>query len=198
VPRILIATGNRGKLEEFSCLLGDVFSSYLCLRDLNLPGPEETAPDYLGNALIKARSACDRASCLCLADDSGLEVEGMGWGPGPLSDRYGPDAPSRIKKLLGELADRGRSGSIARFVCVIALAHPAFGEKTFEGRIEGRITETLKGTRGFGYDPVFFIPAEGMTMAELPTGRKNQISHRAQAAHQALTWLHAHPDWLNT
>ena len=119
---------------------------------------------------------------LTLADDSGLEVDALDGRPGVQSARYAPDSPARIQRLLGEMqnvpADRRR----ARFQCVIALAWPDGRSEVTSGTCEGWITDEAHGSNGFGFDPVFYVPERGMTMAELPEDVKNQISHRARAA----------------
>jgi len=193
---ILIATKNRPKAEELAALLsrtglGD------CLRPLSLadwekdhhplPEPQEGANDFVENALIKARSYARATGLLALADDSGLSVAALGGAPGVLSARYGGsdlDDPGRCRLLLANLS--AASDRRAFFTSVLALARPD-GEALFwRGQLHGLISREPLGAHGFGYDPVFFLPESGLTLAQLTTSEKNAVSHRAVAARAFL------------
>jgi XTP/dITP diphosphohydrolase len=184
---VVVATSNSGKLREFRALLGDLPLVLLSLADLPpLHFPDE-GDDYAANAREKALSASQQLGRIALAEDSGLEVEGLGGAPGPHSARYGGpglDDAGRVVRLLGELRGmRGRARR-ARFVCVAALAVPGAPVVTARGECPGRILEAPVGGGGFGYDPVFAPEQAGdpaRAMAELPAEVKNHISHRAGA-----------------
>ena len=188
---LMLATANAHKVEEYRDLLPDV--ALLCLADLP-PAPEvpETAPDFAGNALIKARDARGRAGTIALADDSGLCVDALDGAPGVYSARYAPGADAdRVQALLAAMA--GRIDRAARFVCVIAVAGvpddvplPPGGWRDGEcvlvrGEVEGRLALAPRGTGGFGYDPIFELPG-GAVVAELDAAEKHAISHRGVAA----------------
>jgi XTP/dITP diphosphohydrolase len=193
--RLLVATHNRGKKAEYAEILDGLGLELVSLTDLGITEDvEETGITFAENALLKARAYASLAGMLTLADDSGLEVDALGGEPGVRSARYaGPGATDedRYRLLLDKLeaVPAGRRG--ARFRCVIALVWPDGGERVTEGVCEGWITREPTGTHGFGYDPVFYVPGEGRTMAELPPEVKNRISHRAQAGWEAKRILHA-------
>ncbi len=183
IEKIVLATGNKGKLREFRGLLEGVFGSIVSLNDLESP-PEvtEDGETFRENALKKARAIAAYSGLPALADDSGLEVEALGGRPGVYSARYaGEGATDRdnIRKLLVEL--HGVEDRKARFVCFLALVTPGGDETTVSGECEGIIIDKPRGEGGFGYDPVFFLPGYDKTMAEIPAGLKNKISHRARA-----------------
>ncbi len=183
IEKIVLATGNKGKLREFRGLLEGVFGSIVSLNDLESP-PEvtEDGETFRENALKKARAIAAYSGLPALADDSGLEVEALGGRPGVYSARYaGEGATDRdnIRKLLVEL--HGVEDRKARFVCFLALVTPGGDETIVSGECEGIIIDKPRGEGGFGYDPVFFLPGYDKTMAEIPAGLKNKISHRARA-----------------
>lgn len=194
---LLLATANRGKQREFGRLLRGLPGRVLLPQEigLNLDVPEPH-PTYAENAAAKA-SAYARASGLpALADDSGIEVAALDWGPGPRSARLGGtdvgDRAGLILDLLGDATDRR-----ARMVCALALAIPGTAPdgtprspriEMFEGVMEGTIATEKRGTGGFGYDPIFLLPS-GVTTAELPDGEKDSISHRGRAVAAALPRL---------
>lgn len=183
IEKIVLATGNKGKLREFRGLLEGVFGNIVSLNDLESP-PEvtEDGETFRENALKKARAISAYSGIPALADDSGLEVEALGGRPGVYSARYaGEGATDRdnIRKLLVEL--KGVANRKARFVCVLALVTPDGKEITAEGTCEGVILTGPRGEGGFGYDPVFFLQEYDRTMAEIPAELKNRISHRALA-----------------
>jgi XTP/dITP diphosphohydrolase len=182
--RLVVATGNPGKLREIRAMLGDLPVKLLGLRDLpDVVMPEE-GDDYRSNAILKARHVAGASGCVAVADDSGLEVDGLGGRPGPHSARYGGpglDDAGRVRHLLAELAGMQGEQRNARFVCWAAVARPSGEVETALGICSGRILLAPVGDGGFGYDPVFFSNGEQRAMATVPEARKNEISHRALA-----------------
>ncbi len=193
LPRLLIATHNRGKLRELAELLGDVPYELVSLGDLGIHHDvDETGSTFEENATLKAETYCELAGILTLADDSGLEVDALGGEPGVRSARYaGPDATDaeRVEFLLSKLDETDLGTWTARFRCVIAIAKPGRTTTLYSGSCEGRIVDEPRGENGFGYDPVFEFPEIGLTMAELSAERKNRVSHRAEAARKAARSL---------
>ena len=182
----VVATSNRGKLEELKALLADTGVVLHPQTDLGIEGPEETAPTFVENALLKARHASLAARLPALAEDSGLCVAALDGAPGVRSARFaGPACSSvdNIRKLLTLLKDVPDDLRQAEFRCVaVALLGPTDPAPLIAyGSWRGRIAATPAGTGGFGYDPVFFDPAFAATAAELPFATKNRVSHRAQA-----------------
>ncbi len=183
--KLVLATANPGKAREIEALLGETFVVQP-LSAWNIDSPEETGLTYVENALIKARNASARTGLAAIADDSGLEVDALGGGPGLHSARYagenGNDAANR-DKLLRALADVPDSARSARFRCLaVYLAHPADPAPIIaEGCWEGMISHAPRGMNGFGYDPVFLVPQYQCTAAELDPEIKNRLSHRARA-----------------
>ncbi len=185
--KILIATKNEGKVEEIKALLEDLDLEILTLNK-NFPSLKLPPESYLGfeyNALTKARYTALNTGVTAIADDSGLEVDALGGMPGVRSARYaGPDATDEenCTKLLEKMKGIPPERRTARFRCVIALVAPSGrDEETFEGTLEGVIGTEPRGSRGFGYDPIFVMPETGKTLAELSPEEKNRISHRAKA-----------------
>ena len=184
IKEVVLATRNRGKVREFSKLLEGVFEKVVSLNDLDTP-PDviEDGLTFRENALKKARAIAQYTGKPAIADDSGLEVDALDGKPGVYSARYaGEDASDKdnIIKLLRDL--NGIEEREARFVCCIALVFPDGRETVVEGRCDGFILDEPRGEGGFGYDPVFFLPGHGKTMAEIPQELKNKISHRARAS----------------
>ena len=180
---VVVATSNAGKLREIRAILGDS----VVLRDLaGLPPvvfPEE-GDDYAANAVAKARAVAEQLGELALADDSGLEVDGLGGAPGPRSARYGGPGlgdAERSARLLEALAGTSGDARRARFVCHVALVGPQIPPLVAVGECRGRILEAPRGDGGFGYDPVFEVEGLGRAMAELSDAEKNTLSHRARA-----------------
>jgi XTP/dITP diphosphohydrolase len=191
--RLLVATYNPGKMVEYAELLQELPVELVSLADLGIDlEVEETGTTFAENALLKARAFAEASGLVTMADDSGLEVDALDGAPGVYSARYGgPGATDedRYKKLLEEIADVPKGERTARFRCVIALAWPD-GRRAFtEGTVEGKIACSARGEHGFGYDPVFYLPKDRRTMAELPPEVKNQISHRAEAARALVDLL---------
>jgi XTP/dITP diphosphohydrolase len=187
--QLLIATTNKGKIREFQALLDGLPFKLVTPADINLVlEVDENGGTYQANAEIKARAFCEASGLLTLADDSGLEVDALQGEPGIRSSRYaGPGAvdDNKVDYLLTRLKDVPEDQRSARFRCVIAIAQPDGRISFCSGQCEGRITLAPRGRQGFGYDPVFYFPDLGQTMAELPEDVKNQISHRANAARAA-------------
>ncbi len=182
--KLLIATNNRGKLTEYRDLLASL--DLVTLAEAGVDDTvEETGATYAENARLKATAAAARSGLISLGDDSGLEVDALDGAPGLMSARYAGEHASdadRISLLLTQLAGVPWQRRTARFRCVIALSTPSGEVATCEGECEGIIALEQKGTGGHGYDPVFYMPEVGMTMAELPLDVKDRISHRAHAA----------------
>jgi XTP/dITP diphosphohydrolase len=180
---VVLATKNRGKIEEFTSLIGGVFQKITTLTDFDsAPHIIEDGNTFRENALKKARTISEVTQKLTLADDSGLEVEALGGRPGIFSSRYAGESArdkENINKLLHELSNL--SNRKGRFICSLALVSPDGKEIVVEGTCEGIIIDEPRGANGFGYDPVFFIPEMNKTFAELSLEEKNRISHRAHA-----------------
>jgi XTP/dITP diphosphohydrolase len=189
--RLVLATRNPGKRREFARLLAP--HEVLALHD-DVELPPETGDTFAANALPKARAAAAATGEVAIADDSGIEAEALGGGPGVRSARFaGADATDQ--ENLDKLRAQAPAGSGLEYVCVLAYADPGTGtEQLFEGRCAGTMSADARGTRGFGYDPVF-LPADrddGRTMAELDDDEKDAISHRGRAARELLRWLATH------
>ncbi len=191
--KIVIATKNKGKLSEIKKILGSSSVAFLTLNDFpDAVLPEETGQTFLENAVAKAVFVARETGMTALADDSGLEVERLKGRPGVRSARYAFDGATdeeNYRKLLTELKGAPHSERRARFVCVIALAEPGGSVNAFEGSLEGFITEGPKGSNGFGYDPVFFVPEKKRTAAEMSPEEKNSISHRGRALRKLKAWM---------
>ena len=190
----MLATANRAKAREMAVLLESIPFRILNLADF--PGvtlPPEGETSYAENALGKARAVASATGEISLADDSGIEVDALGGGPGVLSARYGGPGlsdPERCAVMLREMALVPREHRAARFRCLIAIVCPSRGrEMTAEGVVEGVLLEAPRGSGGFGYDPLFFYPPLGRGFAEISAEEKNRVSHRAQACQSARAWL---------
>lgn len=190
--RLLIATHNQGKLLEYSKLLQDLPLALTYLDEIGVREEvAETGNTFAANAVLKAQEYASMTGLWTWADDSGLEVDALQGAPGVHSARFaGPEATDqdRFEKLLRELYSHPRPWT-ARFQCVVAVARPATEAETCTGTLEGTITNAPRGSNGFGYDPVFFVPDHGRTLAELPTSVKNEISHRGRASRHAKELL---------
>lgn len=190
MKKLVLATGNAGKLKELQALLADLPYEVIAQKALDVSDADETGLTFVENALIKARHAAQVARLPALADDSGLCVDILGGAPGIYSARYaGPGATDAAnnEKLLEALQTLRQGAPLtARFVCVLALVRHTDDPLPLicQAEWEGEILEAPRGAQGFGYDPLFFVPSEGMSSAELPRERKNAISHRAQALRQ--------------
>ncbi len=185
--RLLVATHNKGKVREYADILGDMGIEWLTLDEAGVANDvAETEDTFRGNAVLKATAYAQQTGLLTLADDSGLEVDALDGRPGVLSARYGGpglSAVDRYQRLLGELRDVAAERRTARFHCVTALAAPDGALlATADGVCEGVIALGPSGDGGFGYDPVFYLPQYGQTMAQLDAVEKNRISARGRAA----------------
>ncbi len=183
--KIIIATNNRDKLAEIKGILEKADIEVLGAADFpDFPEAEETGETLAENALQKARAVWKKYRIPCLADDTGLEVDYLDGEPGVYSSRYaGPEATydDNCEKLLADLEGVPRSSRKARFRTVMAFIDGGGREHLAEGSIEGAILERRQGKNGFGYDPIFFVPAANMTLAEMTAEQKNSISHRRRA-----------------
>ncbi len=182
--RVGLATSNPGKVREITSIIGDV--------DVEIVGPPpgwvapaETAVDYRGNALLKARALVEAMGIPCMADDSGIEVDLLEGGPGPRSARFaGPGATDEqnLQKLIEAIAGTPEDQRGARYRCVAVLVHPGGHEHVAEAAVEGTLISEPRGGGGFGYDPIFVpVDGDGRTMAELSAEEKDAISHRGKA-----------------
>ncbi len=184
--RVVVATGNRGKLRELAALLVPLGVALVPQSDFGIEPPPETGATFLENALIKARHAARITQLPAIADDSGLEVDALGGAPGVHSARYSPQPGAndadRRQYLLQQLAALGQPQPwTARFVSVVCLAFPDGTAHFAEGECRGEIIPHERGSGGFGYDALFVVEGTGKTMAELSFEDKNQLSHRARA-----------------
>ena len=179
--RLVIATGNTGKLREYRELLAGT-GLELVAFDTEV---EEVGETYADNARLKAETAATRSGLPALGDDSGVEVEALGGFPGIRSARLGPSQEERTAELLRRLEGKPRPWN-ARFVCVVALAEPGRETLLFEGECRGEIVPEWRGEAGFGYDPVFLVPGTGKTFGEMAPEEKRLYSHRARAVHALL------------
>lgn len=191
--KILLATQNLGKVKELEELLQGEEIEVISLADLEeWEEIEETGTTFAENASLKARIAAQRTGLISLADDSGLEVDALNGAPGVNSARYAgtpKDDEKNNAKLLAELEGVPDEERTARFRCALAIALPTGEEYLTEGIVEGRILKEPRGREGFGYDPLFYLPDFGRTMAQLALSQKNKISHRAQAFRNAIPIL---------
>lgn len=182
--KVVLASNNPNKLREMQAILSPLGWQVLCMKDLGLSvDPEENGNTFEENSLIKSKAVMEAAGIPAIADDSGIQVDALNGDPGVHSARYGgddcPDDEARNQLLLKNMEhEQARTG---RFVSVITMAQPDGTVVSARGELEGEILREEKGDGGFGYDPLFYIPSEGCTMAELTAERKNQISHRAVA-----------------
>ncbi len=191
--RLLIATHNRGKLIEYQELFAGLPLDLVTLDEVGIrEDVEENGRSFAENARIKALAYAKQSRLLTLADDSGLEVDALNGEPGVYSKRYAGENVTDAERnefLLDKLRDVPRGQRTARFQCAIAIARPDGEMWETSGTCEGEILFAPRGTHGFGYDPIFFFPTLGKTMAELSTEEKNRVSHRARAGEKAKAIL---------
>jgi XTP/dITP diphosphohydrolase len=183
--KLLVATNNPGKIREYRELLSGLLADLVFPAELDLDvRVVESGDSFEENAVLKARAYMQASGLLTLADDSGLEVDALEGAPGVRSARYagqGASDTDRYRLLLHNLEGVPWEARTARFRCVVAIATPDGQLHTAEGRCEGIIAFAPSGEHGFGYDPVFYMPSYGRTMAELDPAIKNRVSHRARA-----------------
>lgn len=181
--KLVVATHNPGKARELAEILENRFQ-LVTAGELGLSEPEETEQTFLGNALLKARAAADASGLPALADDSGLSVTALDGAPGIYSARWaGPDkdfavAMAKVEERLAETEGEDLS---AWFTCALALAWPHGPAVVVEGRVDGTLTFPPRGTRGFGYDPIFVPEGHAVTFGEMEPAAKDAMSHRARA-----------------
>ena len=185
MKQVIIATKNKGKAKDFEAIFNPYGFEVLTLHDVAQDmDVEETGTTFAENAILKAEALAERLQTFVIADDSGLEIDALDGAPGVYSARYaGLDKSdeANIEKVLTELAHVDDNKRTARFCCAIALAGPDMETKTAFGTCEGVIAHDRKGTNGFGYDPIFYVPKLGKMMAELQPKEKAAISHRGNA-----------------
>jgi len=193
MPKLLLATNNKGKVREYKHMLKDLPFELVSPAEVGI----NTEVDEIGesleeNARLKATTLARESQLLTLADDSGLEVDALGGEPGRLSARYAGEGASdedRVNYLLSRLKEVPEGKRSARFRCVIAVATPDDKVELCSGECEGVITLEPRGEEGFGYDPIFYLPELAKTMAELTLEEKNSVSHRGRAAREAIKLL---------
>ena len=179
--RLVIASGNAGKLREYRELLAET-GLELVAYDHEV---DEVGKTYAENARLKAEAASAASGLPALGDDSGLEVDALDGFPGIRSARLGPTQKERTAELLRRLEGHPRPWT-ARFVCTVALVAPGREPQMFEGECRGEIVPEWRGEAGFGYDPIFLVPGTGKTFGEMPPGEKRRYSHRANAVRALL------------
>ena len=191
--KLVLATGNQGKVRELKTMLGDLDIEVYSLKDFPEIGEiVEDGETFAENAVKKAKVVAQAANMAALADDSGLEVDYLDGAPGIYSARFAGEGKSDAdnnEKLLSLLREVPQDKRTARFRCVIAICTPGGQVYTADGAFEGFIGFELKGDKGFGYDPLFYLPEYGKTSAELDSDLKNQISHRGKALAKAKSVL---------
>lgn len=186
MKEIVIATGNKGKINDFKHIFKShkVIGIKELIKDFDV---EETGTTFEENAALKSEHACQLLNKIVISDDSGLEVEALNNAPGVYSARYsgaGATDESNLDLVLKHM--EGQNNRKARFVCAIAVSIPGEPTKTFRGEVEGELLTERRGNKGFGYDPIFYVPELGKTTAELTGEEKARISHRGKAIEQLL------------
>ncbi|MGI0118831.1 RdgB/HAM1 family non-canonical purine NTP pyrophosphatase [Zooshikella sp. RANM57] len=186
IQQVVLASNNKGKLNELQHLLGSLNIKMLPQNQMGVSEVAETGLSFVENAIIKARHASRITGLPAIADDSGLEVDALDGAPGIFSARFAGEQASdaeNIEKLLSELANIPTQQRTARFQCLLVYLKHADDPTPLicQGTWEGLILEEPRGEHGFGYDPLFFVPTEHCSAAELPAGIKNELSHRAKA-----------------
>ena len=194
IHRLVLASGNKGKLREINQLLAGLHIEAVPQTEFKVPDVEETGLTFVENAIIKARNAADHAGLPALADDSGIEVDALNGQPGIYSARYarkGASDQDNLNKLLDALKDVPEEERSARFQCVMVYMTHANDPTPIicQGTWEGCILHEPRGESGFGYDPVFYVPTHHCSAAELEPDVKNRLSHRGQALTKLLTAL---------
>jgi XTP/dITP diphosphohydrolase len=190
---VIIATKNAGKAKDFEALFNPLNVEVLTLNDIEGDiDVEETGNTFEENAILKAETVAKLLGKIVIADDSGLEIDALERAPGVYSARYAglnKNDQDNIDKVLKEMETVSEENRTARFRCVLAVAGPGITTETFSGSCEGLILAERRGTNGFGYDPIFFVPKKGQAMAELTAEEKSEISHRGNALAKLRTVL---------
>jgi len=194
MKKIVLASGNRGKVREINEILAGLDVEVVPQTDLGVPEAEETGLTFVENAILKARNAAAHTGLPAIADDSGLEVDALRGAPGIYSARYagpGADDWANLEKLLLDLGERREAERTARFQCLMVYMEHAQDPTPIicQGTWEGHIGSAPQGENGFGYDPVFIVPDLGCTSAELSAEEKNRRSHRGQALRRLVEAL---------
>jgi XTP/dITP diphosphohydrolase len=185
--RLLVATHNKGKLEEIAALLEPLGITCVGAAELGLPEPEETESTFVGNARIKAHAAAQATGLPALADDSGIEVDGLGGAPGVYTADWAATPRGRdfVQAMIRTWEELEKAGApfprTARFRATMVLAWPDGHDEVFEGKVEGQVVWPMRGRQGHGYDPMFQPEGHAITFAEMDAAEKNRISHRADA-----------------
>lgn len=191
MDELIFASHNHGKIAEIKQMLEPLKIKVLSAEEIELPDVEETGTTFEENAALKALTIAGLTGKPCLADDSGLCVNALGGRPGVYSARYAPnrDFNLAMDKLLNELKISGSTDRTAYFACVLVLGRPDGSYKSFEGRVNGMISECKHGSGGFGFDPLFVPDGYDETFAELGADIKNKISHRGRALQKFIAYL---------
>lgn len=200
---IVLASNNAKKICEFNQLFERLELKVVAQGDYGVEEVEESGLSFVENAILKARNAAQHTGLPALADDSGIEVDALQGAPGIYSARFagvGASDEANWRKLLQDLESIPDDRRQARFQCLLVLMRHAKDPTPLicQGTWEGRILRTPAGENGFGYDPVFFVPEQGKSSAQLPAELKNALSHRGQALQQLVERLAAMPDWLQS
>ncbi len=195
ISEVVLATRNKHKVEELAVLLGDLGIRIRTLADFpNAPEVEEDGATCEANAIKKACEIARATGLIAVADDTGLEVDALGGRPGVYAARYAGENATyedNCRKLVQELEGVPHERRTARFITVAAIAVPGEPVQVTQGVLNGYITDKASGSKGFGYDPVFYVPELKATLAEISAEQKNRISHRAKAFLQAKELLRA-------
>ena len=189
--RLLVATTNAGKLREIRTILADLPLTITTLADYEtLPEPEETGETFAANARIKALAYAGATDELTVAEDSGLEIDALDGEPGVRSARFnGESYAEKFATIARMLEERGAESSTARFVCALVLTQPDGVVWETTGVVEGRLQLPARGQGGFGYDPIFYYPQYGRTLADVTDAEKAAVSHRGQAFRRLRDYL---------
>jgi XTP/dITP diphosphohydrolase len=193
-PKVVLASGNAGKVREFNQLLGGEHIEVVPQSHFGVPDAAETGLTFVENAILKARNAALHTGLPALADDSGIEVDALNGAPGIYSARYagiGANDEENLRKLLAAMAGIPEEARAARFQCLIVYLRHAEDPTPLicQGTWEGSLLSAPRGENGFGYDPIFLVPGRGLSSAELPPDEKNRLSHRGQALRKLLEAL---------
>jgi XTP/dITP diphosphohydrolase len=200
LKRIVLASGNPGKVREIHQLLADLDLDVVPQSEYRVPDAEETGLTFVENAILKARNAALHTGLPAIADDSGIEVDALNGAPGIYSARYagtGASDQANLEKLLADLAAVAEAQRSARFQCLMVCLRHAHDPTPLicQGTWEGRVLFAPRGEHGFGYDPIFHVPTHDCSSAELPPDVKNALSHRGQALRRLLAALREAGVW---